>query len=65
MMADVPPDIKIRLDKKVHWGLRNAFLSAVLGDVVDGLEKDEKGILVGLIIAGKIRITWDVEGAMK
>jgi len=64
VIADVPPGIKARLDKKVHWGLRNDFLSAILSDVVDGLERDDKDILVGLIIARKVHITWDVEGAI-
>ncbi len=65
IMVDVPPELKVRIDKKVHWGLRNHFLSAVLDDVVSGLESDDKGILVGLIVAGKIHITWDVEGVLK
>ena len=64
-MADVPPEIKKRLDKRVHWGLRNDFMSAILSDIVDGLDSDDKGILVGLIIAGKIHITWAVEDALK
>ena len=65
VMADVPPDLKAKLDKHVHWGLRNDFLSAVLERVVEGLEKDERGILVGLIIAGKVQMVWKVEDAIK
>jgi len=65
IMVDVPPDLKARMDLKVHWGLRNDFLSAVLDDVVSGLESDDKDILVGLIVAKKIHVTWDVEGALK
>ncbi len=61
IMADVPPEVKEELDKYVHWGLRSDFLSAVLSNILDALEKDDKGILVGLIIARKIRITWVIE----